>query len=129
MGRLGVLGAGLIVLCVLLGLPQNAAAESFIRGDVNSDGRVSIADLVFIVHSQLLEGREPDCEDAADVDDNGELTLLDTLYLLTTLFGPGPTAIPVWSCPLNQRARLFGFVIPSSETHSSSLRWPRRTSD
>ena len=94
MGRLGVLGGCWIVLFVLLSAPQNAAAESFVRGDVNSDSRVSIGDLAFLIHSQLLEGREPDCEDAADVDDNGELTFVDTLYLLVTLFGEGATAIP-----------------------------------
>lgn len=91
-----LVAAGVAVAAV----PAPACANEFIRGDVNYDGRVSISDLVHLAHNRLLEGPGPVCDDAADADDDGSLTLLDVYALLEHLFGrlgnplPAPSGSP-----------------------------------
>ena len=63
--------------------------QDFIRGDVNSDQRVSISDLVFMAHFLFLDGPSPLCLDSADVDDDGDVSITDAIGLLsfTMIFG------------------------------------------
>jgi len=66
--------------------------ERFVRGDVNADGNVNIADPVCIL-SYLFSGEEdpctsnlPRCFDAADANDDGTLDVGDPIALLSFLF-------------------------------------------
>ncbi len=61
---------------------------SFLRGDANGDHFVDIADAIRILFFQFL-GSAMNCVDAADVDDNGETSLTDVIYLLTYLYLEG----------------------------------------
>ncbi len=62
---------------------------SFIRGDSDKDGRVTLTDAVRIL-SYLFQGGEiPSCLDAADVDDNGKVDLTDAIKILNFLFNGG----------------------------------------
>lgn len=63
----------------------------FIRGDGNNDGRVNLADGIFLLHHLLLDGAEPGCEVACDVSGDGELTVADAIYLLEYRFVEGPS--------------------------------------
>ena len=75
---------------------SSSYAAEFIRGDANTDGRVSLADIVSILRHLHL-GRPVRCEDAADVDDSGKVTTTDFVYLLGTLFfrhAPPPAPYP-----------------------------------
>jgi hypothetical protein len=62
-----------------------ACTPGFIRGDTNSDGRVDVSDAVFSLMC-LFGGATALCEDANDVNDQGDLTIADPIYLLGYLF-------------------------------------------
>lgn len=92
--------AGLLALAAaLLLLPPVAplhAVTDFVRGDVNEDGLVSIADLTRLIGFVILEGESPICYDSADIDDDGQIALTDAIWLISFLFGPdGSNALPV----------------------------------
>jgi hypothetical protein len=57
----------------------------FIRGDANSDGRVTIHDAIFILEAQFRGGDVPRCDDAADVNDDGGMDLTDVTFFLSWL--------------------------------------------
>ncbi len=71
--------------------------ETFVRGDVNSDGSLDIGDplaaLGFLFHGVPA----PSCVDSVDVDDSGTVDLADPIALLDHLFSGGPG--PAWPFP------------------------------
>ncbi len=82
--------------------PPPGPQADFRRGDFNSDGRISLSDAVMMRRTLFLEGpRDPWCEDAGDVDDDGGFNIADPIRLLLKLFvddsaipGPGPEPGP-----------------------------------
>jgi predicted outer membrane repeat protein len=70
----------------------------FIRGDVNGDATLTIADPVFFLQYFFLGGPPPACLDAADVDDSGALSIVDPILSLTFQFLGGVTLPPPLSC-------------------------------
>jgi hypothetical protein len=81
--------AGALLLGLMVG--SAVAARDFIRGDVNGDGKVSWADLVYF---SLMDkgGSPPPCQAAADVNDDGVLTVMDKL--LSDLLAPSSDRAP-----------------------------------
>ena len=73
----------------MIGLRPLMLADQFVRGDVNSDGRVNLLDVLVGLHFLFRDGPEP-CRDALDVDDNGSLGLVDVFALLDYLSREGP---------------------------------------
>lgn len=73
-------------------------APEFLRGEVNGDGRINIADPVMIA-MYLFRGRSIRCVKAADVDDDGEVRLNDVQYLLNYLFLLGRVIPPPFPTP------------------------------
>jgi len=73
----------------------------FWRGDANAvpgEGLL-LTDAVFLLNFLFLGNVAPECADAADVDDNGELELTDAIYLLNFLFlGGAPPRAPHFDC-------------------------------
>ena len=63
-------------------------APTFVRGDANGDGFLDISDGIAVIN-YLFIGRELDCLDAADVDDDEALLITDGVYLLDFLFRTG----------------------------------------
>ncbi|HQF65291.1 MAG TPA: dockerin type I repeat-containing protein [Planctomycetota bacterium] len=74
------------------------SAGGFIRGDVNFDRMVNIADAVAVL-AFLFAGRPHDCHDAIDANDDGKLDIADAIYLLAFLFGGGPKPRPPFDAP------------------------------
>jgi hypothetical protein len=69
--------------------------RDFVRGEINLDGVIDIADAVFLLSYLFLGGEGPPCADAADVDDNGRLEITDAVRLLGHLFlGDQPPPLP-----------------------------------
>lgn len=58
----------------------------FVRGDVNSDGALDIADAISSL-DYLFGAVALSCQDAADTNDDGRLDIADPIHLLTFLFG------------------------------------------
>ncbi len=117
----GSISLGLVpfaVVAALLAAPADVSAYTFVRGDVNGDGIVSISDLVHLAHHRLLDGPDPVCEDAADVDDDGDLALLDLYMLLEYLYGPQANALPEPNKTAGEDPTadsLGGCVLPANE--------------
>jgi hypothetical protein len=68
-------------------------SKALSRGDVNGDGDIDIADVVFLLNYLFLDGPEPTPLEAGDADCNGEVDIADVLFLINYLFisGPAPT--------------------------------------
>lgn len=61
---------------------------SFRRGDVDGGGTVALNDAVLVfMFLFTAEGRPPRCLDAADADDDGEISITDGIRILEVLFG------------------------------------------
>ncbi|HVR74908.1 MAG TPA: dockerin type I repeat-containing protein, partial [Planctomycetota bacterium] len=75
-------------------MPGAFAQVEFLRGDANSDGKVSISDAL-TVRRFLFNGQiPPECGDTADFDDDGLVTITDAIANLAFLFlgRSGPAA-------------------------------------
>lgn len=71
----------------------------FRRGDVDSDGAVSVTDGMLLLNHLFKGGEAPGCLDAADADDDGALDLTDPLRILQHLFlGGEPPPEPFGEC-------------------------------
>ncbi|OUU23872.1 MAG: hypothetical protein CBC13_04620, partial [Planctomycetia bacterium TMED53] len=66
-----------------------AAIGGFVRGDVNDDGGINIADAVSLLAGLFTGGLLP-CADAADANDDGSTNIADAVYVLANLFSGGP---------------------------------------
>ena len=73
-------------------------AMSFTRGDVDQDQTINVGDAVAMLNYLAGNGPIP-CLDAADVNDDGEVTIVDPVYLLHWLFNAGaPPELPLFPC-------------------------------
>lgn len=72
----------------------NLHAADFVRGDVNVDEKVDMADAIGTLEFLFLGTRQIECLDAADMDDSGGVNIGDPLSLLTYLFGGGEPPPP-----------------------------------
>ncbi len=66
----------------------------FVRGNSNGDGRVDIADGIFIFYYLFRGGRAPTPLDAADVNDDGAVDASDGVYVVNHQFLSGPPPPP-----------------------------------
>ena len=66
----------------------------FVRGDVNQDNNVNIADGIGVLDTLFSGAGDPDCVDSADANDDGTLNIADAIYILSFLFQAGSPAIP-----------------------------------
>ncbi|MFN0058417.1 MAG: hypothetical protein ACKVX7_08165 [Planctomycetota bacterium] len=62
----------------------------FIRGDVNDDLVVNIADAISLLGWLFTSGPAPGCARAADANDSGGLDISDAIFTLSFLFAGGP---------------------------------------
>jgi hypothetical protein len=65
-------------------------AKIFKCGDANSDGKVNLLDVSFIIRFKYQGGTAPVPPEAADVDHSGTINLLDVSYLINYLYRHGP---------------------------------------
>jgi Dockerin type I domain len=82
------------LLALVLGAGRLGAAD-FVRGDANGDGKLSISDAIFIWNYRFRDRNAPDCEKAADFDDDGYVSVSDCISLQKFLtWGEGPPPAP-----------------------------------
>ncbi len=83
-------GAGAFTLSV----SGEAGETLFIRGDVDSNGRVELSDAVQVLNFLFRGGGRPGCLETADSNNDARVNLTDGVYLLTWLFlgGDAPAA-------------------------------------
>src|SRR2546427_11988175 len=86
-----------VILLVSLGATLPLVAVDFVRGDANSDGRVSIADAHFLLSHVFRGFTSPECMDAGDFTDDEKLNITDSVQLLRYLVlggSPPPSPFP-----------------------------------
>ncbi|MEM7263620.1 MAG: dockerin type I repeat-containing protein [Planctomycetota bacterium] len=72
---------------------------SFIRGDMNSDGGINIADIFTAEDYLFLDGDTPSCLAALDANGDGAIDIGDIIYELSYLFlGGEPMPAPFPAC-------------------------------
>ena len=67
--------------------PGGSMAIGFVRGDATADGALAIDDAVTILEGIFTRGPVLPCRDAADVNDDGRVNILDPIVLASVLFG------------------------------------------
>ncbi len=88
-----------VVMCISpVGFVLSAADAEFLRGEVNGDGSINIADPVTIL-SYLFSSGIISCEDAADANDDGAVNIADPVCLLSYLFSGGENLKPPFPEP------------------------------
>ena len=80
---------------------QTTGKPTFIRCDPNEDGRLNIADAIFIIDDVFRDLVDASCTEALNCNGQGGNDLADVSYALAHLFlgGPPPPA-PFGSCGL-----------------------------
>jgi hypothetical protein len=81
---LALLGAGAFLT------PAAVRGQEFLRGDLNSDGRLSTSDYLMLRRFLFSGELPPSCGDTGDADDSGRLDITDGIFLLNRLFLGGP---------------------------------------
>ncbi len=72
---------------------------SFKRGDANTDGRLDVADAIWILSELFRGGRQTSCREAADADDDGTYGISDAVAVLKYFFADaGPLPDPFGVC-------------------------------
>jgi iron complex transport system substrate-binding protein len=64
--------------------------QDIIPGNVNSDGKVSVSDVVCLILYLFRGGAEPFPLCKADVNDDNKVSVSDVVYLINYLFKGGP---------------------------------------
>jgi hypothetical protein len=59
-------------------------------GDPNGDGKINVADAVFMINYIFKGGRAPDPWQLGDANLDGVLNIADAVYLVQAVFGNGP---------------------------------------
>lgn len=67
-----------------------AVTSCFLRGDIDNNGVIDIADLVYFVEYSFNDGPPPPSIDNADVDCSGEIDIGDIIYMVEFMFDDGP---------------------------------------
>ena len=76
------------------GLTEIRPQLFFVRGELNSDGRFDLSDVVWFLNFFFLGGPEPTLIEAADMNGDGELDIGDAVFGLSHLFLAGPPLPP-----------------------------------
>ena len=71
---------------------------TFIRGDVNIDGKVQISDPINLLDHLFADG-SIGCSDSSDANDDGSVDLADSIFILGYLFSNGPQPPPPFTAP------------------------------
>jgi hypothetical protein len=69
-------------------------AQSFIRGDMDDNMTVDLADLTRLINYMFFNGPAPKYPESADVNGDGRLNIADVVFLVRYIFSGGPE--PAW---------------------------------
>jgi len=92
---------------------ETEEAATFIRADVNGDGRADLSDAVNILTRLFAQGGSFPCAKAADVNDSGAIDISDAVALLGTLFlGAASPPAPFPGCGADSSADILTCETP-----------------
>jgi len=61
-----------------------------LKGDIDNNGQVDVADLVYFVKYMFHEGPPPPLEEVCDIDCSGQVDVADLVFLVKYMFHEGP---------------------------------------
>jgi hypothetical protein len=64
-------------------------AQSFIRGDMDDNMKIDLADLTYLVAYMFLDGPAPNYPESADVNSDGRHNIADIVFLIRYIFSGG----------------------------------------
>ncbi len=73
--------------------------RTFLRGDVNDDGKLGLNDAIALLTYLFGKGTAPICPDAADLDDGGKIDIADPIALLSAQFSMSMSPAPPYPMP------------------------------
>ncbi len=68
--------------------------QSYIRGDIDGNGEINIADLVALVDYMFNQGAVPDPYEAGNIDGINDINIADLVYMVDYMFNEGPPPPP-----------------------------------
>ena len=74
----------------VMGPEAGCSTPDFVRGEVNGDGLVDVADAQYILNHLFADGPAPTVEEAGDVNGDINIDIADPVFLLNYLFNSGP---------------------------------------
>ena len=87
--------------------------NNFIRGDVNADSTINLADAIAQLDALFGPSGSINCADSADTNDDGAFNIADSIYLLSFLFSGGASpAEPYSNCGLDPTMDALGCSSP-----------------
>ncbi len=90
-----------------------ALGPLFLRGDADANGRIELLLDAYAIMQAASAGEEPPCADAADVNNSGVVTGIDTFYLFShRVFGTSIDAPGSEECGFDPEAGDAGCLIP-----------------
>ena len=63
---------------------------AFFRGDANSDGELSMLDIMYLVNFLYKDGPPPASDDVADANNDSIVNIMDPTYLVSFFYKQGP---------------------------------------
>ena len=97
------------------------ATVSYICGDANSDRKVSISDVVYLISYLFKGGAAPKYLEAGDANGDGSVTLADIVYLINYLFKQGPPPVCGSEKTLNSSSGNTTMPAPVKSTSTATL--------
>jgi hypothetical protein len=64
--------------------------RTYLCGDADSDGKIDIADVVYLINYLFIDGPAPELLEAGDANCDGTVDIADVVYLINYLFIGGP---------------------------------------
>lgn len=111
-----------LYLSFTLQIATACLAQDFRRGDANADGKGDPTDIMFTLYYLYNGGPEPSCKDAADMDNDGVISITDAIriiYWINLCEGqhilPGP--LLCGPDPFNPPDNLDCFSYPANNCH------------
>ena len=79
------------------GFQQNFSTSSYLCGDADGSGTITISDAVYLINYIFAGGPAPNPLLSGDADCSGSITISDAVYMINYIFAGGPA--PCASCP------------------------------
>jgi hypothetical protein len=110
--------------CTTTGAAEPDDPVVFVRGDPNGDRKVDISDAIQVLTFQFLGTPQFGCQDSADANDDGQITIADPAFIMRHAFlGESPPPPPLTLCDVDSTDDGLGGASTGS---TAALPWTRR---
>lgn len=94
----------LVIVALVLAIvffPRSTSPGGLVCGDLDRNGKVTAADLIYTINYIFRGGMLPDPYELADVNGDGTVDLTDVIYLINYIYKAGPSLLcPAYGLPV-----------------------------